>query len=231
MDAITMLSLLNDLVLKSCIAFFLLTVSLCLAVVTGHTQSSFPGCLQKNAGDSTLSVQEYYYKGQIWYGVTPKNIKKVSDYMATTQLFDTACGIIGNWKKGGIAGLNKISPDTIDTKKLWLRQSHPFIIPDTIRIIATQQHASSIDAYTYKGEPLYSMPPKKILSPAEKNKKIIREYYYRADGSVVLIYKRAAEASFMRAQGWETPGADPAKLKKLFYHWQQYGDDYLYQQP
>jgi hypothetical protein len=218
--------------LKPCIVSYFLTVSLCFAVATGHTQSSaIPACLEEKAKDSTWLIQHYYYKGQLWYGFSRKNTAKVSDYLATIRLANGDCDTVGQWKKGGIAGLNRLTPDTIDVKKLWLRQFHSFLLPDTIRSIAKQQHAFSVDAYIYKGEALYLMAVKKILTPAEKSKKIIREYYYRIDGTVALVFKRAIEGSFMRAQGWETAGVDPLQLKKLSYYWQQHAGDYIYQQP
>lgn len=201
-------------------------------MATGHTQPvATPPCMEEKATDSNTMIRQYYYKGQLWYGVSHKPPPKQTDNLITIELFDRDCNAMGKWKKGGIAALNKLQPDTIEVKKLWLRQFHSFIIPGTIRLIAQQQHALAIDAYVYKGEPLYAMPSKKILTAAEKNKKIIREYYYRADGTVVLVFKRATEGSFMRAQGWETAGVDPLQLKKLSYYWQQNAGDYFYHQP
>jgi hypothetical protein len=210
---------------------YLLLIACCLLSIAASAQTdTIPSCLlDKTKGDSMLQVKQYYYKGQLWYSLANKKPVTQSDMIYHIKLMTANCKPVGEWTRGGIAGLNKIIPDTIDTKKIWLKQSHSFFIPDTLGVAASRHSAYKIDAYTYKGEPLYKMIS--YTTPEQKKQMIIREYYYNYNGKLILVYKRATEGSFMRAQGWETTGVDPAQLKKLSYSWQRIGTTYQYHQP
>ena len=65
-------------------------------------------------------LTKYDYKDQQWFSYQPaeKAVTNNSDKMKTITFYDSTCQVVARWTKGGIAGLNKISPDTVDIKKI-----------------------------------------------------------------------------------------------------------------
>src|SRR6187549_3541988 len=98
----------------------------CVAVLFIHSRTSatidsLPACIVNISTTDIHTFTEYDYKGQRWFSFTQvakAPDPKISDKMTITRIYDRNCHLQCTWTKGGIAGLNKISPDTIQKEKI-----------------------------------------------------------------------------------------------------------------
>ena len=97
------------------ILFLLIFVSLSFNAVYAISDS-LPRCIIEMKTTTESFVTVYEYKGQRWFVFTkinPAPEPNVSDKMNYTKFYDAACKLVCTWKKGGITGMNKVTPDTI----------------------------------------------------------------------------------------------------------------------
>ncbi len=185
--------------------------------------STLPLCIKNQMDSNRLNVTEYEYKGQRWFSLTSEEKEsKVSDKMIRTTFYDMHCQLVGYWVRGGIAGLNKLTPDTIEKAKIIIIQTIKFdtvqkkdtnYLPEPVIKIANLLHGISIQEYLYNGEKLYliNVP----LTIARRNELLnkgiatIDEPYYNEKGKIIIFYKRALLGMYARAAQWV-----PASVKQ-----------------
>jgi hypothetical protein len=187
--------------------------------------STLPPCIKNQMDSNQLNVTEYDYKGQRWF-VTVKANAKVENYpdkMTILQFYNDQCKPVCIWRKGGIAGLNKAIPDSIDKSKIILLRTIKYdtlpkkissYLPEPVAKQAGILYGISIQEYLYKGQKLYLI---NVPLSATKRKELLSkgivtvdEPYYDERGKVVILYKRPLEGSFMRAAHWV-----PASVKQV----------------
>ena len=178
---------------------------------------SLPDCINTMKISSESSVTEYEYKGQRWFGFTKINQlleNEVSDKIIRTSFYNSECKLIFTWIKGGITGMNKVSPDTI--KKTKIKNTGVFAkdvitqypdssaLPDTILKMALAQNVQEVMEYLYQDKTLYTFHYRLYSNPRlpEKGSVTIDDPYYDKTGKVILIYKRAISGAFRRAEHW-----------------------------
>jgi hypothetical protein len=189
--------------------------------------STMPPCIKSKVDSNRLNVSEYDYKGQRWF-VTAKANAKVENYpdkLTTLQFYNENCKLVCIWQKGGVAGLNKVTPDTIDKKKIILIRSIKFdtlkkkdtsinYLPGPVIKIADLRHGITIQEYMYMGQRLYLINVPLTIDQRKEliNKGIVTvdDPYYDEKGKTIILYKRALEGSFMRAARWM-----PASVKQV----------------
>jgi hypothetical protein len=179
--------------------------------------STLPPCIKSKVDSNRLNVSEYDYKGQRWF-ITAKANAKVENYpdkMTILQFYNDQCKPVCIWRKGGIAGLNKVTPDSIDKSKIILLRTIKYdtlpkqdssYLPEPVAKQACIVYGISIQEYLYKGQKLYliNVPLSATKRKELLNKGIVTvdESYYDEKGKVVILYKRPLEGSFMRAAHW-----------------------------
>ncbi len=119
---------------------------------------TIPDCISYMKTDTGKLLSKYEYKGQYWYAFQPalKVVDNNSDKMTTITFYDSTCHVVAKWTKGGIAGLNNVSPDTVDKKSiipLWAEKDSAVtkasaysktVLPDTIQKMAILKKAKWI---------------------------------------------------------------------------------------
>ncbi|MBA3674490.1 MAG: hypothetical protein H0W75_05950 [Chitinophagaceae bacterium] len=207
--------------------FFLITATLlCNYTYASPAVDSLPACILKmKQKDSLLIVDKYDYKGQQWFSMRRMlNLKEsqMSDRMNHLEFYNEDCKIVCTWTKGGIAGLNKVTPDTIEKAKIkkieiLLKDSikkYPVnsnALPGTIVKMALAKNVQEIVEYLYQDKILYEFryPLYYKQELPKKGSVTIDDPYYDKNGKVILIYKRAIQGTFTRAERWE-----PASVKR-----------------
>ena len=173
--------------------------------------------LKMKQEDSLLMVNQYDYKGQRWFKMENKTTQPVENYpdkMTTTKFYNDNCQLVCTWTRGGIAGLNKVSPDTIDKTKI-LKFAEK--VPEKIMQLAINHNAVSISKYEYLGQTLYFLNKRDNYSTPQTT--IVREPYYDKNGSIIITFQRATRGAFLRAQRWEPYDVDTKKLIKKGIVW------------
>lgn len=108
---------------------------------------TIPPCIAYMKTETGKLLSKYEYKGQHWFALQAslKVTDNNSDKMTTITFYDSTCKTVARWTKGGIAGLNKVTPDTIDKKSiipLWAEKDtvvkqtsdyKKYTLPDTIQ--------------------------------------------------------------------------------------------------
>lgn len=135
---------------------------------------SLPACfLKMKQKDNLLIVREYDYKGQQWFGMRRMlSLKEsqTSDRMYHLEFYNKNCKLVCTQTKGGIAGLNKVLPDTIDKTKIIkiaydaYKRVQKKVAVDTLPagILKMKQNDSllTVDEYDYKGEQWFGVSKK-----------------------------------------------------------------------
>lgn len=201
---------------------------------------SLPGCINTLKIATESSVTEYEYKGQRWFVFTkiiPPPEDKVSDKMTTTKFYNADCKIVCWWTKGGIAGLNRVRPDSVEKSKIkkldqptkYPKTRSDTALGDTIRQLANQLNARYVQQYDYNGQPVYFLAI--ITFPAyelaKKGIPVIEEKYYNGSGKWVASFRRATAGMYMRAQRWEPASFVPSNLLKTKKKWIKTNDGYI----
>lgn len=146
----------------------ILTVSCCSNLFAAT--DSLPSCVGQVLQVEPRIITYYDYKGQKLYSYkTTYQTRSTnnSDQMTTTHFYDSNCRLVCTWTKGGIAGLNKIVPDsiqkdkiiiictdtvdTVEIKKLVTITS----LPDSIVKLAILKKSNWIEENNYKGNYIF----------------------------------------------------------------------------
>jgi hypothetical protein len=164
-------------------------------------EDTIPPCIIHIKTETGKLITKYEYKGQYWYAFrTPamKVIDNTSDKMTTITFYDSTCHVVGRWTKGGIAGLNRVTPDSIDKTKikpLWaekdsaaaLIKNYIPTLPDTIQKIALLKKSDWIEEGIYQGKYIYRFQ-NKVDKPTASNI-IFTGSYYSEDGKINPLAK------------------------------------------
>ena len=184
---------------------------LCSCSYAGAAVDSLPACILKmKQKDSLIMVNQYDYKGQRWFGMRRMLTLKesqISDRMYHLEFYNKDCQLVCTWIKGGIAGLNKVLPDTIDKTKIIIV---PDKVPEKIMQLALLNNAAYITEYEYLGQSLYFLYKNKDKNAQKEMINI--EPYYDKNGIEIIRFQRANDPSFSRAQGWRPITVKPEKL-------------------
>ena len=186
---------------------------------------SLPACINTMKISTESFVTEYQYKGQRWFVFTkinPPRENEVSDKITHTKFYGANCKLVCTWTKGGITGINKVTPDTIVkaqikrkeiTSKDTIRKLYiiPATLPDTILKLALANNCSEIKEFLYQDKILYNFryPIYYKQQLPEKGSVTIDDPYYDISGNVILVYKNAVKTTFTRAERWV-----PASVKR-----------------
>ncbi|HUM98344.1 MAG TPA: hypothetical protein PK275_10840 [Chitinophagaceae bacterium] len=194
---------------------------------TSITDSLLPPCINLWKKNNLARVSEYNYKGQRWFVFEGKKQDtletNISDRQTIIKFYNDSCNLVCTWIKGGIAGMNRVKPDSIEKEKIFTIYSEPYPVSDTLMQIAFSKKSIAIDRYEYKGQILYKLI-ESALSPNELNKKgikFISECYYNEKGKIVLEFRRATASMFYRAQRWIPADTEPTRLKRLKNIWKK----------
>lgn len=208
------------------------TIATISANATG-TIDSLPSCIVRmKKNDSLITIVEYNYKAQRWFVIEKKITKPEKNYpdkMTTTKFYNDNCQLVCTWVKGGIAGLNKVVPDTIEKDKI--KVLNILTLPDTIQKLGIQKNIKEIQEFSYNGKTLYrilnnTLPAYEL---AKKGIATIDEPYYDEKGKIVAIFKRATTGTFLRAQQWQPTSFKPTLLVKTINKWTRKNSGYLLQ--
>ena len=214
----------------------ILTILLVVIIISNTmvyaTRDSLPACIVSIKKDTQNLVSEYGYKEQRWFAITKKKNLSPENYpdkMTITKFYNDNCQLVCTWTKGGIAGLNKVAPDTIEKEKIKLLNT--LTLPDMIQKVATQKNTKEIQEFIYDGKTLYLIPNNTppAYELAKKGVATIDEPYYDEKGKLIAIFKRATTGSFLRAQQWQPVTFKPALLFKTKNEWLRKGDTYILQ--
>jgi hypothetical protein len=204
--------------MKNFLIHLLLFISYSISFKTGYAlKDSLPGCINEMKISTESFVTEYEYKGQRWFVFTKNNPPpepNVSDRMTNTTFYNSDCKIVGWWTKGGIAGLNKVTPDTIEKskiKKIGIVPKDTIIkqnassnaLPDSIVKLALAKNCSEVKEYLYQDKILYNFRyPLNYREVPKEGSVTIDVPYYDKNGKVILIYKSAIKGMYKRAERW-----------------------------
>jgi hypothetical protein len=182
-------------------------------------KDTIPSCIESMKISTGRLLTKYEYKGQYWFAFHPflKVIDNNSDKMTTITFYDSTCKIIARWTKGGIAGLNKVTPDTIDKKSivsLWAEKDtvvketagyKKYLLPDTIQKMAIQKKIKWIQQSDCLGKKYYNF---QLLSKTNTGSGIAFEtMYYNEQG------KPEAKISFGKVSWWHLGDTNPVTFK------------------
>lgn len=191
------------------------------------TDTLLPPCIKLWKKNNPARVSEYNYKGQRWFVFEGKQQDTLetnnSDRQTIIKFYNDSCNLVCTWIKGGIAGMNRVKPDSIEKEKIFIIYTEPYPVSDTLLQIAMSKKSIAIDRYEYKGQVLYKLIDS-AQSPNELNKKgikFISESYYNEKGNIVLEFRRATASMFYRAQRWIPANTEPAKLKRIKNIWKK----------
>ncbi|MEO5948601.1 MAG: hypothetical protein ABIP79_17430 [Chitinophagaceae bacterium] len=169
---------------------------------------SIPACILKmKQKDSLLIVDKYDYRGQQWFGISPKLID--NDKMFIIKFYNTDCKLVGTWH----GAHNQVVPDSID--KTRILNMEKVKVPEAIFKLAVKHMALSITEYEYLGQTLYLLNVKNI----DVHQTTITEPYFDKDGRDIITFQRATSGAFLRAQRWEPYNVDTKKLIKKGIIW------------
>jgi hypothetical protein len=166
---------------------FTYTMNVVLAVFCGMNvkaaTDSLPPCISNSLQIEPRIVTQYDYKGQRLFSYKTSAQTKPnnnSDQMSTIRFYDYNCRLVFTWIKGGVAGLNKTMPDsiqkekiitirvdTLDTIVVRKTQSTP-VLPDTIAKLALKKNSGWIEESSYKGNYYYRFETPASNSTSQK---------------------------------------------------------------
>ena len=161
---------------------------------------TIPPCIAHIKKETGKRLTKYEYKGQYWFSYQPleKVVDNNSDKMTTITFYDSTCQVVARWTKGGIAGLNKISPDTVDKKKiipLWAEKPDTVTaktaaktpvantLPDSITRMALSKKINWIEESNCKEVTLYRF--EKVTSGNNSSKIEFAGLYYNEQGKAI----------------------------------------------
>ncbi len=188
-----------------------------------YANDTLPPCIDSISFAQHKTFTEYDYKGQRWFSLSSEEKEsKASDKMIRTTFYDLHCQLVGYWVRGGIAGLNKLTPDTIEKAKIIIIRTIKFdtvqkkdtsYLPEPVIKIANLLHGISIQEYMYNDQRLYfiNVPLTANRRNELRNKGIATtdEPYYNEKGMIIILYKRALLGMYARAAQWV-----PASVKQ-----------------
>lgn len=131
---------------------------------------SLPSCVASQLQIEPRTVTYYDYKGQKLYSyktIYQARPSNNSDQMTTTRFYDSNCRLVCTWTKGGIAGLNKMIPDTIQKDKIIAIRTDTLdtvvvkklavitSLPDNISKLAGLKKSNWIEESNYKGNYIF----------------------------------------------------------------------------
>ena len=185
---------------------------------------SLPPCINTIKISTESLVAEYEYKGQRWFvfsKINPPLENKISDKIYNTKFYDANCKLVCTWTKGGIAGFNNVTPDTIEKAKIKKIEivlkdtikkpsANLTALPDTIVKLALAKNVQEVKEYLYRDKILYTFRYPLYYQPVPNEDNVTIDIpYYDKTGKVILIYKRAIRGTFLRAERWK-----PASVKR-----------------
>ncbi len=192
--------------------------------------STLPPCIKNKVDSNQLNVTEYDYKGQRWFVTAIQNpkIENNSDKLTTIKFYTDNCKPACIWQEGGIAGLNKVTPDTIDKTKILLIRTIKFdtlqkknndYLPYPVIKLADLRQGINIQEYLYKNQRLYwinvPLTATKRKELLDKRITTVDEPYYDEKGKIVILYKRALEGMFTRSAQWVPSSVKQADVIKI----------------
>jgi hypothetical protein len=171
-----------------------------LLLSTSHSNlvDTIPSCIAYMKTETGTLLTKYEYKGQHWYALRPsanKVIDNNSDKMTTIAFYDSTCHVVGYWTKGGIAGLNRITPDSIQKEKiklLWTEKDSTKkknttpktpVLSDTIAKMSVAKGATWIEETSCKEDTLYRFENKKAVK--DNGVRVFDGLYYNKEGKAV----------------------------------------------
>lgn len=141
-------------------------------------QAQIPKSIKDTINKYEGLVAVYSYKGQQWFGVTNKANNNISDRQVITKFYDSDCRLIATNVKGGIAGINKMIPDTVEISKVLP------LISDAIKRISEQLSIKRIVVCNYRGNVVYLLTVKSDAGNRSTLK--ITDSYYSEMGDLIL---------------------------------------------
>ena len=191
---------------------------------------SLPPCIAEMKISTESFVTEYKYKGQRWFVFTkinPPRENRISDKIYNTKFYDANCKLVCTWTKGGIAGFNKVTPDTIekakikkieiiqkDTIKKYLTNSNA--LPDTILKLALAKNVEEVKEYVYRDKILYTFHYPLYKNKLPKKDSLIIDYpYYDETGKMILVKKSAFQSMSSRAEYWQPISVYNSDVKEV----------------
>lgn len=152
------------------------TINVVLLVFCGMNvkaaTDSLPPCISNVLHIEPRIVTQYDYKGQRLFSYKTNYQPKLqnnSDQMSTIRFYNYNCQLVFTWIKGGVAGLNKTIPDSIQKEKIITirvdtldtivakKMQSPPALPDTIAKMALQKNSGWIEESSYKGNYYYRL--------------------------------------------------------------------------
>jgi hypothetical protein len=177
----------------------------CMQTTFASIQDTIPPCIIHIKTETGKLITKYEYKGQYWYAFRPSAMKVIdntSDKMTTITFYDSTCHVVGRWTKGGIAGLNKVSPDSIQKDKivpLWaekdsivaaIKNKTP-TLPDTIQKLALLKKSDWIEEGFYQGKNIYRFQTN--VTKLGGSNITFKGAYYSEDGKINPVAKPQAK--------------------------------------
>ena len=164
-------------------------------------QDSLPPCIVNLSTKEPVIFYKYEYKGQQLFSFkTAEQLanekKNLSDKMITTRYYDYNCQLFCTTIKGGVAGLNKTMPDSVEKTKITLvktivldttitKPATPvYNLPDTIANTARQKKSQWIEETTMEGKTVYRFQLK-----INNAKIIFAGPYYTESGAIATVGK------------------------------------------
>lgn len=202
---------------QSFVYIILFTLSILSGRVTRASSDSLPGCITSVQLHDPYLFTEYEYKGQRWFSLASSSEGKLNipHDIKTIRFYDLKCQLVCSWVRGGFVMVDKITPDTVERKKITTistrvldsnetKQLKPFWqLPDSILKLALSKNSREVKEYLYQDKKLYRLThPPGFAQQAEKGSVTIDELYYNQSGKIILIYKRATKGMYSRAERW-----------------------------
>ncbi len=176
-------------------------------------QDSLPPCIVHLSTKEPVLFYQYEYKGkQLFSFKTAEQLanekKNISDKMVTTRYYDYNCQLFCTTIKGGVAGLNKIMPDSVEKTKIILvntivsdtivaKKAIPApALPDTIAQLFKQKKIDWIEEITSDGKRLFRFQLKTTNS-----KIVFAGPYYTESGAIGTTGKTTGKGAWWHASG------------------------------
>lgn len=191
---------------------------------------SLPACINTMKISTESVVTEYEYKGQRCFVLTkinPPCENEVSDKITSTKFYNANCKLVCTWTKGGIAGFNKVTPDTIEKAKIKKIKivledtikkpsANLTALPDTIVKLALAKNVQEVKEYVYRDKILYTFRYPPYTKRLTKEDSLIIDYpYYDESGKVILTKKSAFLTMNSRAEYWQPISVYNSDVKEV----------------
>ena len=171
------------------------------------TIDSLPACIEARKLSTQSLVTEYEYKGQRWFVFTEMigpNENNTSDKIYRTKFYDVSCKLVCTRFTGGITGMDKTTPDTVEKAKIkklpivstgTIHQTNIKELPDSIVKLAGLKKSRWIEQKSFIEGNLY-----RFQSPEDKESSSRITFtgsYYNSNGQVsVAPYNRVGRQSW-----------------------------------